>query len=73
MDHAVGTCDLTGQTHTEYVAYEGMIDGCHVFTTADWYFSDVTCWTVVQQWNFTMRLLHRQTSPAAARHQRLQI
>lgn len=34
MDHAVGTRGLAGETHTKCVAYEGMIDGCHVFITA---------------------------------------
>lgn len=51
MEHAVGICDLTGQTHTECVAYEGMIDGCQVILTADWCLSEVRCSTVVQKWN----------------------
>lgn len=29
-------------TRTERVAYEGMIDGCHVFVTADWRLSPLT-------------------------------
>lgn len=56
MDHAVGICDFTGQTRTECVAYEEMIGGCHVFITADWYLSEVMSLTVVQKWNFTVRL-----------------
>lgn len=61
----VGVVDLTGETHTECVAYEGMIDGCHVFITADWDLSEVVSSTVVQKWNFTARLQPGITSSGA--------
>lgn len=75
MEHTVGICDLTGQTHTECVAYEGMIDGCQVILTADWCLSEVRCSTVVQKWNFTGRLFERtvRASPTAEHHQHPQI
>lgn len=74
MDQAVGICDLTGQTHTKCVTYEGMIDGCHVFITANWYLSEVMSSTVVQKWNFSVTLsVHSQVSPTAEHHRHLQI
>lgn len=67
MDHDIGTRDLTGRTQTERVAYEGMIDGCHVFVTADWRLSSLTG---VQMWNLAVRLFPRT---ARQHHQHPQI
>lgn len=75
MEHAVGTCDLTGHTHTECVAYEGVIDSCQAIITADWWLSEVRSSTVVQKWNLTGRLFEStaRASPTAEHHQHPQI
>lgn len=62
MDHAVGICDLPGQTHTECVAYERMIDGCYVFINANWYLSDVDSGPEVEFHRVSVSVLHRQRS-----------